>query len=143
VMKAQPMIDFPPIPVLVLDEGQAANLDALALTVAAFGRGRFNLAYAHHRSSLRRMAAQLAVGVVVVDVDQDPDPKDLLADVVELGFPVVVLTDGRNDAIFDHAQSVGAAACLPTSSPAHEIVSNLELAATSGTPPWDATDGGW
>jgi hypothetical protein len=125
------MIAFPRIHVLVLDEGDATNLDALALTLAVFGRGRFELLYADDRRSLRRMAAQLdrVAGVVVVDVDRYPDPKDLLAEVAEAGVPVVVVTDGRNEAIFDHALSVGAAACVATSLPARDVISHLQLAA--------------
>jgi DNA-binding NarL/FixJ family response regulator len=45
----------------------------------------------------------------------------------------VVLTDGNNEAIQDHALSVGAAACLSTSLPAREVVSRLRRVATSWT----------
>jgi DNA-binding NarL/FixJ family response regulator len=119
----------PPIQALLLDEGDAASLDALATAVAIFGGGRFDLVYADDRDSLRYMADQLAAAgssaVIVVDVDGHPQPKDLLAEVAEAGFPVAVVTDGRRDAIADHALSVGAAAYLPTSLPAQELVSLL------------------
>lgn len=135
------MTTLPRIPVLLLDEGQASRLDALATAVAIFGRDRFELVSADDRDSLRRMADHLAdagtAAVIVVDVDHHPEPKDALADVAEAGFPVVVVSDGRNDAIQDHALSVGAAAYVPTSLPAREIVSLL------GTLPRPAADPGW
>jgi DNA-binding NarL/FixJ family response regulator len=44
----------------------------------------------------------------------------------------VVLSDGRDDAIADHALSVGAAAYAPTSLPGRDLV---DLLATLATPP--------
>ena len=115
--------------VLLLDEGDPTSLDALAASVAIFGDDRFELVPAPDRDCLWRtaedIAAAAAQGVVVVDVHHHPEPKSLLADVAEAGFPVVVLTDGRNDAIHDHALSVGAAAYLPTATPAREMVAWL------------------
>jgi hypothetical protein len=124
--------DMTPLPhrhVLVLDDGKATTLDALATAVAMFGRGRFQLLYADHQDGLRRMADQLAdagtAAVVVVDVDHHPEPKDVLADLAMAGFPLAVVSDGRNEAVHDHALSVGAAAYLPTSLPAQEMISLL------------------
>jgi DNA-binding NarL/FixJ family response regulator len=118
-----------PLPVLALDEGDPGALDAMATAVAVFGRGRLALHYADDRGGLRRMAAEcMAAGapaVIVVDVDRHPQPKDVLADVTEAGFPVAVLSDGSDDAIADHALSVGAAAYLPTTLPAGELVALL------------------
>ena len=123
------MTALPHIPVLILDEGPATSLDALATALAVFGRGLFALGYADHPSALWEMADELAAGgtaaVIVVDVDGHPEPKAFLAEVAETGFPVVVVSDGRNEAIHDHALSVGAAAYLPTSLPAREMVSLL------------------
>lgn len=120
---------LPQVHVLVLDEDPTTSLDGLATAVAIFGEGRFKLLYADDRDDLWTMADQLATAgtaaVIVVDVDGHPEPKHLLADVAEAGFPVAVVTDGRNEAIQDHALSVGAAACLPTSLPAREMVSVL------------------
>ncbi len=127
-----PMIDSSTV-VLVLDEGNATSLDALGAAVALFGRGNLKLVYVHDRASLPGVAA-LGAGVAVVDVDRDPDPKNVLAEVVEAGLPVVVLTDGLNSAIPDHALSVGAAACLATSLPARELVSRLSSAVSTERP---------
>jgi DNA-binding response OmpR family regulator len=117
-------------PVLLLDEGQATNLDALAASVSIFGAGRFELLYAPDLGSLRQMAGELASAhaeaLVVVDADYDPEPKDLLAKAADMGFPLVVLSDGRDDAIHDHALSVGAAAYLLSELPARELVTRLE-----------------
>ena len=117
------------IPVLLLDEGQPANLDALAASLSIFGAGRFELMYAADLDSLRQMAGELASveadAVVVVDADYDPQPKDLLASAAGMGFPLVVLSDGRNDAIHDHALSVGAAAYLLSELPARAMVDCL------------------
>ena len=115
--------------VLVFDDGEATTLDGLATAVAMFGRGRCELVYADHQDELRRMADQLAAAgtaaVIVVDVDHHPAPKQVLADVAEAGFPLVVVSDGRRQAVHDHALSVGAAAYLPTSMPAQEMISRL------------------
>jgi hypothetical protein len=120
---------MPPIHVLLLDEDPTTSLDALATAVAIFGQGRFKLLYAEDRDRLRRMADELSsagtTAVIVVDVDDHPEPKHVLADLTEAGFPVAVVTTGRNEAIQDHALSVGAAAYLPTSVPAREMVSVL------------------
>ena len=116
--------------VLLLDEGCATNLDAVAASVALFGRGRLELLCAPDLHSLRQMAGELAAlqapAVIVVDVDHDPAPKSVLAEAADAGFPVAVLSDGRNDAIHDHALSVGAAAYLLTPLPAQELVAHLE-----------------
>ena len=117
------------IPVLLLDEGQPTNLDALAASVSIFGAGRFELLYAADLESLRHMAGELASvhaeALVVVDADYDPEPKDLLANAAGMGFPLVVLSDGRDDAIHDHALSVGAAAYLLSELPARALVDCL------------------
>jgi hypothetical protein len=119
----------PPIPVLCLDEGEAESLDALAASVAIFGADRFELLYAPDRDSLLRMTAELAAfgadALVVVDADHHPEPKSLLAKLADIGFPLVVLSDGRSDAIHGHALSVGAAAYLPSTLPAHDLVDRL------------------
>jgi DNA-binding NarL/FixJ family response regulator len=119
----------PSIPVLCLDEGQAESLDALAASVAIFGADRFELLYAPDRDTLRRMTDELATlhadALVVVDADHDPEPKSLLAEAADTGFPLVVLSDGRSDAIHDHALSVGAAAYLLSTLPAHDLVDRL------------------
>jgi hypothetical protein len=119
----------PCIPVLCLDEGQADSLDALAASVAIFGADRFELLYAPDRESLRRMTDELAAhqadALIVVDADHDPEPKSLLAEAAEFGFPLVVLSDGRSDAIQGHALSVGAAAYLLSTLPAHDLVDRL------------------
>jgi len=120
---------LPDVHVLVLDDGEATTLDGLATAVAMFGRGRLELLYADCPHTLRRMADQLAaagtVAVIVVDVDRHPEPKEILADIAEAGIPLVVVSDGHNEAVHDHALSVGAAAYLPTSLPAHEMISQL------------------
>ena len=120
----------PATSVLLLDEGQASSLDAVAASVGIFGGGRFELLYASDLDSLRQMAGELAgvdaAALVVVDADQNPEPKDLLARAADLGFPLVVLSDGRNDAIHKHAQSVGAAAYLLSELPARALVDCLE-----------------
>ena len=113
-------------PVLVLDDGEASGLDAFAATVAVFGQGRFLLLYTSDRTTLLDLANEHPGGVIVVDVDRDPRPKDVLAELADTGLPVVVLTDGSHDAISDHALSVGAAACLPTSLPARTLLRELE-----------------
>ena len=116
-------------PVLLLDEGQPTNLDALAASLSIFGAGRFQLLYAADLESLRQMAGELASvhaeALVVVDADYDPEPKDLLATAAGMGFPLVVLSDGRDDAIHDHALSVGAAAYLLSELPARDLVDCL------------------
>ena len=123
------MTPLPQAHVLVLDEDPTTSLEALATAVAIFGEGGFTLLYAEDQDGLRMMADQLGTAgtaaVVVVDVDDHPEPKDLLADVTGAGFPVAVVTGGRNEAIQHHALSVGAAAYLPTSLPARELVSTL------------------
>ena len=127
----------PATPVLVLDDGEAANLDGLATSVAVFGRGRLALHYATDLDDLRSMsdeiAARRARAVVVVDADHCPAPKALLADAADLGFPLVVLSDGRDDAIHDHALSVGATAYLLSALPARELVARLEAIAPTGS----------
>lgn len=119
----------PCTPVLLLDEGQATSLDALAASVSIFGAGQFELLYAHDLESLRRMTGELASvhaeALVVVDADHDPEPKNLLATAAEAGFPLVVVSNGRDDTIHDHALSVGAAAYLLSELPARELVARL------------------
>ncbi|MGH9012010.1 MAG: hypothetical protein ACRDYF_19525 [Acidimicrobiia bacterium] len=127
----------PATSVLLFDEGQASSLDALAASVGIFGAGRFELLYASDMDSLRQMAGELAdahaAALVVVDADHDPEPKDLLATAADMGFPLVVVSDGRDDAIHDHALSVGAAAYLLSDLPARELVADL-AAIASATP---------
>jgi hypothetical protein len=117
------------IPVLCLDEGQTDSLDALAASVAIFGADRFELLYAPDREALHRMTDELAVlhadALVVVDADHHPQPKSLLADAADTGFPLVVLSDGQSDAIHGHALSVGAAAYLLSTLPAQDLVDRL------------------
>ena len=117
-------------PLVLLDEGEATSLDALAASVSIFGAGRFQLLYAADLDSLVQMTGELASrhieALVVVDADHDPEPKDLLATAAETGFPLVVLSDGRHDAIHDHALSVGAAAYLLSELPARDLVGRLE-----------------
>ena len=119
----------PTTSVLLFDEGQPTSLDALAASVSIFGAGRFELLYASDLESLRQMAGELASvhaeAVVVVDADYDPQPKNLRANAADMGFPLVVLTDGRDDAIHDHALSVGAAAYLLSELPARDLVARL------------------
>jgi hypothetical protein len=119
----------PTTSVLLFDEGQPTSLDALAASVSIFGAGRFELLYASDLDSLRQMAGELAgvhaEALVVVDADYDPEPKDLLASAADMGFPLVVLSDGRDDAIHDHALSVGAAAYLLSELPARDLVDRL------------------
>jgi DNA-binding response OmpR family regulator len=116
--------------VLLLDQGQETSLDAVAASVALFGRGRLELHSASDLGSLRDMARELATlgapTVIVVDVDQDPAPKSVLAEAADNGFPLAVVSDGRSDAIHGHALSVGAAAYLLTPLPAQELVAALE-----------------
>lgn len=116
--------------VLMLDHGQAANLDAVAASVALFGRGRLELVCAPDLGTLREMADELvarhAPAVIVVDVDHELTPKSVLAEAADAGLPLAVLSDGRSDAIHDHALSVGAAAYLLTPLPAKELVASLE-----------------
>lgn len=116
--------------VLLLDEGHATSLDAVAASVALFGRGRLEILCAPDLGSLRQTARELAAlhipTVIVVDVDEHPAPKSILAEAAEAGFPLAVLSDGRDDAIHDHALSVGAAAYLLTPLPAQELVARLE-----------------
>ena len=125
--------------VVLLDDGQATNLDALAVSVAIFGGGRLQLVCASDRDSLRETANQLAridaVAVIVVEVDRDPEPKSVLADAADAGFPLVVLSDGRDELIQDHALSVGAAAYLPTTLPGRELVAQLVAVASAADRP--------
>ena len=131
--------------VLLLDEGDATSLDALAASVAIFGADRFELVPAPDCSTLWRTAAEFATSdaqaVVVVDVDRHPEPKSVLANVAEIGFPVVVVTDGHHDAIQDHALSVGAAAYLPTTMPARELVACLSALGSLARPPLPTMEG--
>jgi AmiR/NasT family two-component response regulator len=113
---------------IVFDNGQAAGLDGLALAVASFGYGRFELSYVDDLAAFRAVDGHLADrSVIVVNVDDDPQPKQTLADLADVGLPVVVLTDRRDGTIAEHARSVGAAACLPLSLPAREIISRLAV----------------
>jgi hypothetical protein len=125
----------PTTPVLLFDEGRGSSLDALAASVGIFGAGRFELLYATDLDSLRQMADELAgahaAALVVVDADHDPQPKDLLVTAADMGFPLVVLSDGRDDAIHEHALSVGAAAYLLSELPARDLVNRLEALATN------------
>lgn len=125
----------PATPVLLFDEGRASNLDALAASVGIFGAGRFELLYASDLDSLRQMAGELAAArpdaIVVVDADGSPEPKDLLANAADMGLPLVVLSNGHDDAIHDHALSVGAAAYLLSELPARALVDRLEAVSIS------------
>ena len=118
-----------PTSVLLFDEGQPASFDALAASVSIFGAGRFELLYAADMDSLQQRAGELAGvdadALVVVDADYDPQPKDLLARAADMGLPLIVLSDGRDDAIHDHALSVGAAAYLLSELPARDLVARL------------------
>ena len=122
-------------PLVLLDQGEATSLDALAASVSIFGAGRFQLLYADDLDSLVEMTGELArrhvEAVVVVDADHAPTPKDLLATAAETGFPLVVLSDGRDEAIHDHALSVGAAAYLLSELPARALVDRLEALSIS------------
>jgi hypothetical protein len=119
----------PTVPLLLLDDGDAGSLDALAASISIFGAGRFSLHYAADLEALHQMTAELAgrqaEAVVVVDADRDPEPKHLLATAADTGFPLVVVSDGRDDAIHDHALSVGAAAYLLSELPARDLVERL------------------
>lgn len=125
----------PATPVLLLDEGRSSSLDALAASVGVFGAGRFELLYASDLDALWQMASELAGAhadaLVVVDADGSAEPKDLLANAADMGFPLVVLSDGRDDAIHDHALSVGAAAYLLRELPARALVDRLEALSIS------------
>lgn len=125
-----------PPSVLLLDDEAATNLDALAASVAVFAPGRLELLYAADADALHRMAGELAAleaaALIVVDVDNQPEPKNFLAVAADARYPLVVLSDGRDDAIADHALSVGAAAYAPTSLPGRELV---DLLATLASPP--------
>jgi DNA-binding NarL/FixJ family response regulator len=120
----------PATQVLLLDEGYAEGFDSVAASVAIFGRGRLELLAAPDLGALRQMAGELtalgAPAVIVVVVDHDPEPKSILAEAADLGLPLAVLTEGRSDAIHDHALSVGAAAYLLRPLPARELVDRLE-----------------
>jgi AmiR/NasT family two-component response regulator len=114
---------------IVFDDGRAAGLDGLAVAVAMFGNGRFQMVYVADPMAVRGAADHVSAGsVVVVNVDNDPDPKQTLADLTDAGLPVVVLTAGGDETVTEHARSVGAAACLPMSLPARELVSRLAVA---------------
>jgi hypothetical protein len=125
----------PTIPLLLLDEGPATGLDSLAASVSIFGAGRFELLYATDLESLLHMSAELAGldadAVIVVDADHHPEPKNLLATAADTGFPLVVVSNGRDDAIHDHALSVGAAAYLLSELPARQLVDRLGAIHTS------------
>jgi AmiR/NasT family two-component response regulator len=107
----------------------------LAASVVIFAAGRFELLYASDLDSLRQMASELAdahaEALVVVDADDYPEPKDLLANAAGMGFPLVVLSAGRDDAIHEHALSVGAAAYLLNELPARALVDRLEALSIS------------
>jgi DNA-binding NarL/FixJ family response regulator len=49
----------------------------------------------------------------------------VLAEAADMGFPLAVLSDGRSDAIHDHALSVGADAYLLSDLPARSLVARL------------------
>jgi hypothetical protein len=123
--------------VLLLDDGTASSLDSVAASVAIFGGGRLELLSAPDVGALRQMAGELAGlnarAVIVVDVDQDPSPKSVLAVAADAGFPLAVLSDGNDDAIHDHALSVGAAAYLLTPLPAQELVAQLAALSAAGS----------
>ena len=128
-MTAVPISRCAPV-LLVLDDGQATSLDGLATSLAIFGGGACDVLYAPDAVSLRAMAGELATdrrteALIVVDADQHPEPKALLAEAADLGFPLAVLSDGRSDAIHDHALSVGATAYLLSALPARELVDRL------------------
>lgn len=124
------------VSVLLLDDEAATSLDALAASVAVFGPGRLELLYATDAAELHRMAGELsaldAPALLVVDVDHRPEPKSFLAAAADAGYPLVVLSDGHDDAIAGHALSVGAAAYAPTSLPGRELV---DLLAGLASPP--------
>lgn len=135
------MTPHAPVRVLLLDpEEQPAGLDALAACVAMFGAHRFELLYAHDLDALYRMAGDLAAAgataVVVVDVDHDPEPKSILAAAVEAGYPLAVLSDGRDDTIADHALAVAADAYVPLTLPARDLVDVLATVAAAPDPGW-------
>src|SRR5437763_7145055 len=142
-MTAVPISRCAPV-LLVLDDGQATSLDALATSLAIFGAGACDVLYAPDPVSLRAMAGELAVdrrteALIVVDADHHPEPKALLADAANLGFPLVVLSDGGSDAIHDHALSVGATAYLLSAMPARELVARLAALPApcdAGPPVW-------
>jgi len=118
------------VTLVVLDDGSAAGLDGVALAVAAFGHGRFRLTYAPDVAAIRAAAPRMRTGcVAVVNVDDDRFPKQTVADISDTGLPVVVLTDGTDETIAEHAASTGAAACLALSVPGRELVSMLEMLA--------------
>src|SRR5688572_23371207 len=84
-----------------LTRGKAQPASTLWLRRWPFiGRGNIHLIYVHHRSALSRVAGQVNCGVIAVDVDRDPSP-DVLAEVVDTGLSVVVLTDGRGRSVQD------------------------------------------
>ncbi|HET9771742.1 MAG TPA: hypothetical protein VFS16_12700 [Acidimicrobiia bacterium] len=122
--------------VLLLDDETATNLDSLAAAVAVFAPGGLDLLYADDADALHRMAGELsaldAPALIVVDVDRHPEPKSVLAFAADAGYPLVVLSTGDDDAIADHALSVGAAAYAPTSLPGRDLVN---LLATLASPP--------
>jgi AmiR/NasT family two-component response regulator len=127
------MMAAAPLPVVIVDDGHAETVEGLAVAVAAFGQGRLDLVAVGDWMAARSTAARLAAGVVVVDVDRHPDPRDALAKLTEGCLAVVVLTDGRDETVAEHARSVGAVTCL-TTSPAHEVVSRLcALAEAAGS----------
>jgi DNA-binding NarL/FixJ family response regulator len=133
------MTPHPPS-VLLLDDEAGSSLDALAASVAVFASGRLELLYADDADALRRMADELAAldapALIVVDVDRRPEPKSFLAAAADAGYPLVVLSDGLDDTIADHALSVGAAAYAPSSLPGRELVN---LLATLASPPEPTT----
>ena len=137
---ATEMTPHHPPSVLLLDDDAAGSLDALAASVAVFAAGRLELLYADDADVLRRMADELAAldapALIVVDVDHRPEPKSFLAAAADAGYPLVVLTDGLDDTIADHALSVGAAAYAPSSLPGRELVN---LLATLASPPEPST----
>lgn len=131
-----------PLRVLLLDDESATSLDALAASVAVFAPGRLELLYAADGEALHRMAGELAAldapALIVVDVDHHREPKHFLALAADAGYPLVVLSDGRDGAIADHALSVGAAAFAPTSLPGRELVDLLSSVASppEAVSPW-------
>ena len=118
-----------PTRLLLLDDGVSPSLEAFAAAVGVFGHGRVELVYAYDRLSVQDLAEAFEVSVIVVDVDAVADPKDLLADIVEANVPVVVLTDGCDDSVYDHVASVGAAGYVVTGLPAREVVARVVSAA--------------
>ena len=116
------------ISLILFDNGRAARASRVwRQPWPCSGRVDFLVASVDDPTAVRATTDAAGGRVVVVNVDDDPEPKQTLADLAEAGFPVVVLTEGRDDTVVEHARSVGAAACLPLSLPARELLSRLAV----------------